>query len=253
MKQFSYTPSNQVTSLRAKWVKAMIVGLSCVNLSTLVLAAPSASEKEKSQLQLQNQLLKRSLTQSNIELAKLKDEIAAYETISSIIAAEQSAQGTEKSIAQIYTQQSKQLLQQRNKTELLQKIIEEIYQGLSQSQNLQDKELKQQYIDKSLLSLSKSLNHLHNQQSHQVQVANGFLETQIKAIDPTTGVIVLDEGSKGGMQIGMRFEIKRNEQILAQATLVDIREQVSGAFLDAAKFKITDLSVGDQAYLIRKI
>ncbi len=252
MKQLN-TSSHLLTSLFSKWVKAMMIWLSFMSLSTLALAAPSASEQQQSALQLQNQLLKQSLIQTKSELAQLKDEVAAYKQLSSITVADNSAENSEKNIAQAYAKQSKQLSQQQLKFKLLQKMTEEIYITLSQSQELQDQTLKQEYINTALLALSKGLNSLRTQQNLEAQVVQGLLQTKVKAIDVATGLVVLEQGADVGMQIGMRFEIRRNEQLLAQTTVVDIREQVSGAFLDAAKFKITDLSVGDNAYLIRKI
>ncbi len=253
MKQFNASPSNQVTSLFTKWAKVMVISLSCMSLATLALAAPSATEQQQSALQLQNQLLKQSLIQAKSELAQLKEEMDAYKQLSSTTVADNSAEDLGTTITQAYTEQSKKLLKQQLKFGLLQKMTEEIYLTLSQSQELQDQALKQEYINTALLALSKGLNSLRTQQNLEAQVAQGLLQTKVKAIDVATGLIVLEQGADVGVQIGMRFEIRRNEQLLAQATVVDIREQVSGAFLDATKFKITDLSVGDDAYLIRTI
>jgi len=231
-----------------------MVSLAFVSLSTLALAAPSATEQQQSQLQLQNQLLKQSLIQTKSELTQLKDKMTAFEQLSTELnSANNSTENSGQDVAQAYTEQSKKLLQQELKFKLLQKMTEEIYITLSQSQELQDQALKQKYVDTALLALSKGLNNLRAQQNHEAQVAKGLLQTKVKAIDVATGLVVLEQGSDMGVQIGMRFEIRRNEQLLAQATVVDIKEHVSGAFLDAAKFKITDLSVGDDAYLIRQI
>lgn len=70
-------------------------------------------------------------------------------------------------------------------------------------------------------------------QKPRPQVAVGTLkDAKVTSVDSESGMLVFNIGQDAGARIGMTFTLRRGGQTLGEATIVDVRSTVSGAFVD---------------------
>jgi hypothetical protein len=73
---------------------------------------------------------------------------------------------------------------------------------------------------------------------------------QIVSLDQESGMLVLNLGETQGAAIGMTFRLMRGQQSYGKAILADVRQGVSGAFVEQIDSKDNTPRLGDTAVLI---
>lgn len=70
---------------------------------------------------------------------------------------------------------------------------------------------------------------------------------RVVSIDSETGLLVLNVGNKAGAQIGMEFEIARNNRPLAKVLIAETRNNISGALVQTVVDSEHSPKIGDLA------
>jgi flagellar basal body-associated protein FliL len=73
---------------------------------------------------------------------------------------------------------------------------------------------------------------------------------QIVSLDQESGMLVLNLGENQGATIGMTFRLMRGQQSYGKAILADVRQGVSGAFIEQIDSKDNTPRLGDAAVLL---
>jgi len=73
---------------------------------------------------------------------------------------------------------------------------------------------------------------------------------QIVSLDQESGMLVLNLGETQGATIGMTFRLMRGQQSYGKAILADVRQGVSGAFIEQIDSKENTPRLGDTAILL---
>lgn len=71
-------------------------------------------------------------------------------------------------------------------------------------------------------------------------------EAKVLSIDSESGLIVINAGRKGGVEVGMPMEITRGDQVIAQAMVTDVRKSVSGLLVQRHLNPVLSIGVGDR-------
>lgn len=71
-------------------------------------------------------------------------------------------------------------------------------------------------------------------------------EAKVLSIDSESGLIVINAGRKGGVEVGMPMEISRGDQVIAQAMVTDVRKSVSGLLVQRHLNPVLSIAVGDR-------
>ncbi|MDO5450852.1 MAG: hypothetical protein Q4F30_08190 [Akkermansia sp.] len=78
------------------------------------------------------------------------------------------------------------------------------------------------------------------------EVAGGTLdEAKVLSIDSESGLIVINAGRTGKVEVGMTMEISRGDQAIAKAVVTDVRKTVSGLLVQQHLNPSLSVSVGD--------
>ncbi|QQL45825.1 hypothetical protein [Sulfuriroseicoccus oceanibius] len=72
-------------------------------------------------------------------------------------------------------------------------------------------------------------------------------DSSVISLNPELGLAVLNVGKKSGVQIGMPFEIFRNDRILGAALVVDARDHICGLAFGGSANGLSEVKVGDRA------
>jgi len=75
-------------------------------------------------------------------------------------------------------------------------------------------------------------------------------QARIVSLDQQSGMLVFNLGENQGAQIGMTFRLLRGQQPYGKAILADVRDGVSGAFVEQIDIKDQQPSLGDTAVLL---
>ncbi len=75
-------------------------------------------------------------------------------------------------------------------------------------------------------------------------------QAQIVSLDQESGMLVLNLGETQGATIGMTFRLMRGQQSYGKAILADVRQGVSGAFVEQIDSKDHTPRLGDTAVLL---
>ncbi len=75
----------------------------------------------------------------------------------------------------------------------------------------------------------------------------GLANALVISFKPELGLAVLNAGKKSGVQIGMPFEIFRNDRILGAALVVDVRDHICGLAFGGTAEGLSEVKVGDRA------
>ena len=70
-------------------------------------------------------------------------------------------------------------------------------------------------------------------------------EGRVVSVDAESGLVVLNVGRDSGIRIGMPIAVKRNDQPLVTALVVDVREAISGALIESSS-GTGEVKVGDR-------
>jgi flagellar basal body-associated protein FliL len=88
-------------------------------------------------------------------------------------------------------------------------------------------------------------------QKPRPDIRTGELQrAQIVSLDQESGMLVLNLGEKQGATIGMTFRLMRGQQPYGKAILADVRQGVSGAFVEQIDIKDQTPRPGDTAILL---
>ena len=88
-------------------------------------------------------------------------------------------------------------------------------------------------------------------QKPRPDIRTGELQrAQIVSLDQESGMLVLNLGESQGATIGMTFRLMRGQQSYGKAILVDVRQGVSGAFVEQIDSKENTPRLGDTAVLL---
>lgn len=88
-------------------------------------------------------------------------------------------------------------------------------------------------------------------QKPRPDIRTGDLQrAQIVSLDQESGMLVLNLGETQGAAIGMTFRLMRGQQSYGKAILADVRQGVSGAFVEQIDSKDNTPRLGDTAVLI---
>lgn len=68
---------------------------------------------------------------------------------------------------------------------------------------------------------------------------------QVVSIDQETGLLVVNVGRGSGIRIGMPISVKRDDQPVVEALVVDVRDTISGALIEATR-GASGVKVGDR-------
>lgn len=71
-------------------------------------------------------------------------------------------------------------------------------------------------------------------------------EAKVLSIDSESGLIVINAGRKGGVEVGMPMEISHGDQAIAQAMVTDVRKSVSGLLVQRHLNPVLSIAVGDR-------
>ena len=75
-------------------------------------------------------------------------------------------------------------------------------------------------------------------------------QARVVSLDQESGLLVLNLGENQGARIGMSFRLFRGQQAIGQATIADVRSNVSGAFVDSLDAGAESARPGDLANLL---
>ena len=104
-------------------------------------------------------------------------------------------------------------------------------------------ETARQSLETALQELEVALGLRQKQQSE----LDGTLdEAKVLSIDSESGLIVINAGRKGGVEVGMPMEISRGDQAIAQAMVTDVRKSVSGLLVQRHLNPVLSIAVGDR-------
>lgn len=79
-------------------------------------------------------------------------------------------------------------------------------------------------------------------------IRTGSLQrAKVVSIDSESGLLVLNVGEKEGARIGMTFRLLRGEKAIGEIVLVDVRKDVSGAFIENIQDQSQHARLGDEA------
>lgn len=88
-------------------------------------------------------------------------------------------------------------------------------------------------------------------QKPRPDIRTGDLQrAQIVSLDQESGMLVLNLGETQGATIGMTFRLMRGQQSYGKAILADVRQGVSGAFIEQIDSKENPPRLGDTAVLL---
>ncbi|MFM2199657.1 MAG: hypothetical protein RLZZ505_3089 [Verrucomicrobiota bacterium] len=88
-------------------------------------------------------------------------------------------------------------------------------------------------------------------QKPRPDIRTGDLQrAQIVSLDQESGMLVLNLGESQGASIGMTFRLMRGQQSYGKAILADVRQGVSGAFVEQIDSKDNTPRLGDTAVLL---
>lgn len=88
-------------------------------------------------------------------------------------------------------------------------------------------------------------------QKPRPNVATGSLsDARVVSIDAESGLLVLNVGTVVGVTSGMTFTLRRGDQTLGEAIIVDVRDSVSGAFVETLNDPQNTVRLDDSASLI---
>ena len=88
-------------------------------------------------------------------------------------------------------------------------------------------------------------------QKPRPDIRTGDLQrAQIVSLDQESGMLVLNLGETQGATIGMTFRLMRGQQSYGKAILADVRQGVSGAFIEQFDSKENTPRLGDTAVLL---
>ncbi len=88
-------------------------------------------------------------------------------------------------------------------------------------------------------------------QKPRPDIRTGDLQrAQIVSLDQESGMLVLNLGETQGATIGMTFRLMRGQQSYGKAILADVRQGVSGAFVEQIDSKDNTPRLGDTAVLL---
>ncbi len=71
-------------------------------------------------------------------------------------------------------------------------------------------------------------------------------EAKVLSIDSESGLIVINAGRKGGVEVGMPMEICRGDQVIAESMVTDVRKSVSGMLVQRHLNPVLSIAVGDR-------
>jgi len=72
-------------------------------------------------------------------------------------------------------------------------------------------------------------------------------DAKVVSIDPKSGMLVLNIGSKANVKVGMPFRVMRGERHIAEAIVAEVRPDVSGVLVQKLINKEQPVRVGDSA------
>ncbi len=78
------------------------------------------------------------------------------------------------------------------------------------------------------------------------QVANGLDDATVISIDTESGLVVINAGRAAKVQVGMPIRITRGDQVIAFATVTDVRKNVAGMLVQQHLNPALRVSVGDR-------
>lgn len=104
-------------------------------------------------------------------------------------------------------------------------------------------ETARQTLETALYELEVALGLRQKQQSE----LDGTLdEAKVLSIDSESGLIVINAGRKGGVEVGMPMEISRGDQVIAVTMVTDVRKSVSGLLVQRHLNPVLSIAVGDR-------
>ena len=104
-------------------------------------------------------------------------------------------------------------------------------------------ETARQTLETALQELEVALGLRQKQQSE----FDGTLdEAKVLSIDSESGLIVINAGRKGGVEVGMPMEIFRGDQVIATTMVTDVRKSVSGLLVQRHLNPVLSIAVGDR-------
>ncbi len=104
-------------------------------------------------------------------------------------------------------------------------------------------ETARQTLETALQELEVALGLRQKQQSE----LDGTLdEAKVLSIDSESGLIVINAGRKGGVEVGMPMEISRGDQVIAETMVTDVRKSVSGLLVQRHLNPVLSIAVGDR-------
>ena len=104
-------------------------------------------------------------------------------------------------------------------------------------------ETARQTLETALQDMEYALGLRQKQQSE----FDGTLdEAKVLSIDSESGLIVINAGRKGGVEVGMPMEIYRGDQVIATTMVTDVRKSVSGLLVQRHLNPVLSIAVGDR-------
>ena len=83
-------------------------------------------------------------------------------------------------------------------------------------------------------------------QKPQSELDGTLDEAKVLSIDSESGLIVINAGRKGGVEVGMPMEISRGDQVIADTMVTDVRKSVSGLLVQRHLNPVLSIAVGDR-------
>ena len=74
---------------------------------------------------------------------------------------------------------------------------------------------------------------------------DGFASGRVVSLEPSIGLVVMNIGKKSGTLVGMPLEVLRDGRQVAIATVVDVRDEISGAVLSELVSTTGSVKIGD--------
>ncbi|MBQ2814692.1 MAG: hypothetical protein IJE66_06785 [Akkermansia sp.] len=83
-------------------------------------------------------------------------------------------------------------------------------------------------------------------QAKQDELSGTVNDATVLSIDSESGLIVINAGSRAGVQVGLPMEITRGDQAIAVAVVTDVRKSVSGLLVQKHLNPALSVSAGDR-------
>lgn len=226
---------------------ALLTAVSCVSGQSPL----SRAELERKVIELEsaNRALSESLLTANGELRELTDTYRSLRIEMEAFGIETVRNGSSGAGRRLMQAVNENLLLAGENEELRKSVVAMADAVLNLQANAEILDQKSaKMIDKALAGADAALDSTSSKSAGKSgkSLAQGG---RIVSVKRDLGIAVIDLGTDQGVNIGMPFELTRNGKSVGAATVMDVRDHISGIYVHRFSAGTGKISVGDIAYL----